>query len=81
MKDNNNMKEQEIKGIKENLIFYYPVGSKKMMAQRYNIKTDELVYETEISSQYEYDITLSVFRMFNNPDCPANRKKRKNNFV
>lgn len=71
------MKEQEIKGIKENLLFYYPIGSDTMMAQRYNVETDELVYETEIRSQYHYDMTLSVFRMFNNPDSPANRKKMK----
>jgi len=75
------MKEQEIKGIKENLLFYYPVGSKKMMAQRYNVETDELVYETEITSQYHYDITLSIFRMLNNPDSPANVKKRKKDLV
>jgi len=61
------MKEQEIKGIKENLLFYYPIGSDRMMAQRYNVETDELVYETEISGQYIYDMTLSIFRMFNNP--------------
>ena len=61
------MKEQEIKGIKENLLFYYPIGSDRMMAQRYNVETDELVYEKEITGQYMYDMTLSVFRMFNNP--------------
>ena len=69
------MKEVEIKGIVENALFYYPPGSNRMYYQRYDIETDELVYETEIVNQSHYDISVSIFRMFNNPDAPGVIKK------
>jgi hypothetical protein len=62
------METKEIKGIKENLIFYYPPNSNKLYAQRYNVETDEVVYESEVLGQEHYEIKESMFRMFNNPD-------------
>jgi hypothetical protein len=38
------------------------------------VETDEVVYESEVLGKEHYEITESIFRMFNNPD-----KKKKNN--
>ena len=61
------MKEQEIIGITENLLFYYPNGNDELHAQRYNRKTDAVISEEIMCSQAEYDMTLEVFKFFNNP--------------
>jgi len=59
--NNNTMKEQEIKGNKWSLVFYYPVGSKQMYSQIYDNMTEDIVDESVVNNQDDYDFAVEVF--------------------
>jgi hypothetical protein len=55
------MKEQELIGKKCNLLFYYPLGKKKMRAQIYDKSNDDVVVEWKVTSQEQYDEIFNYF--------------------
>ena len=57
------MKEQEIKGVKWNCLFYQPEGD--MLVQIYDKQTDDIIVEDVIRNQEEYDFALEVFTTAN----------------
>jgi hypothetical protein len=59
------MKEQEILGIKWNLLFYYPLGENNLHGQIYDNNNENVIIEEVIKNQKEYDFILEVFTMAN----------------
>jgi hypothetical protein len=53
--------EREIEGVLWNLLFYVPLGKKKLRAQVYNKITDVMIVENVIKTQEDYDFVLSLF--------------------
>lgn len=72
------MKEQEIKGVRWNCLFYKPNG--KMLVQIYNNKTEDIIIEEVVKNQEEYDFVLEVFTKANQNVINENRKKLKDFF-
>jgi hypothetical protein len=70
----NNMKEQETKGNKWTLVFYYPVGKKQLYAQIYDNVTEDVIEEDVITNQDDYDFAIEVFTL-------ADANWSKNNLV
>jgi hypothetical protein len=58
------MKEQEIFGIKLNLLFYYPLGENNLHAQIYD-NNENVIFEEVVKTQKEYDFILDVFTVTN----------------
>ncbi len=59
------MEEKELEGIKWNLLFYVPLGQKKLHAQIYDKITEDVIEEGVIKTQEDYDFAIEVFTMAN----------------
>jgi hypothetical protein len=68
------MKEQEIKGNKWTLVFYYPVGKKQLQGKITDNFTQEVVKQGKIKNQEEYNFAIDFF-------TKADTNWTKNNMV
>ena len=73
------MKEQEIKGVKWNCLFYQPED--QMLVQIYDNKTEDIIVEEVVKNQEEYDFALEVFMNANQNVINENRKKLEKFFA
>jgi hypothetical protein len=60
-----NKETKELEGIKWNLLFYFPLGEKKLHAQIYDKITEDVIVEEIIKTQEDYDFAIEVFTMAN----------------
>ena len=55
-----NKETKELEGIKWNLLFYFPLGEKKLHAQIYDKITEDVIVEEIIKTQEDYDFATPM---------------------